>query len=285
MEEYLDRIQAEFFEPINSYKIIQEGWTNLIVEINGQWIFRFVRDRENMQIAVERDFLPNFAKVSPVNIPNLAISSDDYIAYRKIAGDRFSPQNFLLFSSTQKANLFKLLGQFLTCLHNFQFTHLYLSTAPYGGSDFWNDLWLPVKDDLSEQTRIKAECYFTNILKEVNAIPFEKTLTHSDLGTNNILVNYEQCHLAGIIDFSDMSIADPAVDFAGFYRNFGHQFVEELLSYYQRPIESNFWARIEYESKRKMFFVIYFALNHGFATQIPIILEYIEKLFQDKDYE
>ena len=285
MEEYLDRIQAEFFEPINSYKIIQEGWTNLVVEINEQWIFRFVRDQTKTQIAVERDFLPKFAKVSPVNIPSLIISGDDYIAYRKIAGDRFSPQNFLLFSNTQKAKLFELLGQFLTCLHNFPFTHRYLSAAPYGRSDFWNDLWLPVRDNLSEQTRNKAECFFNHAFQQINAIPFEKTLTHSDLGTNNILVNYDRYHLAGIIDFGDISIADPAVDFAGFYRNFGRQFVEELLKYYQRPIESNFWARIEYESKRKMFFVIYFALNHGFATQIPTILEYIEKLFQDKDYE
>ncbi|MGL5941611.1 MAG: aminoglycoside phosphotransferase family protein [Waterburya sp.] len=185
----------------------------------------------------------------------------------------------MLLSQTQKRKLIELLGKFLTCLHNFSFTHPYLSEAPYGGSDFWNDLWLLVKDQLSEATRDKAESYFINTFKQISAIPVSKTLIHSDLGTNNILFNFEQGDLGGIIDFGDLCLGDPAADFAGFYRNFGRQFVEELLYYYERPIEDNFWARIEYESKRKIFFVVYFALNYGFESHVPSVLEYIEKLF------
>ncbi|WP_319422285.1 hypothetical protein [Pleurocapsa sp. FMAR1] len=44
-------------------------------------------------------------------------------------------------------------------------------------------------------------------------------------------------------------------------------------------IEENFWSRIKYESKRKMFFVVYFAVNYGFESDIPDILQYIKKLF------
>lgn len=43
-EEYLERIKANFFKPIDSYEIIDGGWTNVVIEINQQWIFRFVRD-------------------------------------------------------------------------------------------------------------------------------------------------------------------------------------------------------------------------------------------------
>ena len=42
--EYLDRIEQDFSEPIDSYEIIDRGWTNLVIEINDLWIFRFVRD-------------------------------------------------------------------------------------------------------------------------------------------------------------------------------------------------------------------------------------------------
>ncbi len=140
-------------------------------------------------------------------------------------------------------------------------------------------MWFLVKDDLSDQTKNKAEKYFTKAIAQINTIPFEKTLIHADLCTNNVLVNFQQRSLGGVIDFGDLCLGDPAADFAGFYRNFGHQFTQELIYYYQRPIEKNFWTRIEYESKRKMFSVVYFAVNYGFESDIPAILQYIEKLF------
>ncbi len=279
VEEYLERIKKDFFEPVNSSKIIQDGWTNLVVEINEQWIFRFVRDENNQQIAIEQDFLPKFAQVCPINIPQIIMKKRDYIAYHKILGERFSPEKFSRFSNSQKTKLIKNLGEFLTCLHNFQFDHQYLSQTPYGGGDFWHDLWPLVKDNLSPQTRDKAEKYFTQALRQINTVFFEATLIHADLGTNNVLVNFEQNSLSGVIDFGDICLGDPAADFAGFDRNFGRQFTQELISYYQRPIETNFWTRIEYESKRKMFFVVYFAMNYGFESHISNILQSIEKLF------
>ena len=275
----LERIKLDFFESVSSYKIIEGGWTNLVIEINNRWIFRFVRDKDNQQIALERDFLPQFIQVCPIDIPEPVISNTDYIAYPKIVGERFSPEKFLLFSDTQKAKLIKLLAEFLTCLHDFQYDHPNLSDAPYGGRDFWHDLWFPVKDNLSSETKNQAKTYFMNIFEQINAVPFQKTLIHADLGTNNVLVNFEQGSLGGVIDFGDLCVGDPAADFAGFYRNFGRQFTEELLSNYDRSIESNFWTRIEYESKRKMFFVVYFARSYGFESHVTNLLQYIEKLF------
>ena len=277
--EYLERIQANLSEPINSTKVIDHGWTNLVLEINEQWIFRFVRDFNNRQIIIEQEFLPRFTQVSPVKIPEIIKSDRDYIAYHKILGERFSPEKFALFSNSQKTQLIKFLGEFLTCLHNFQFDHEYLSTAPYGGGDFWNDLWLAVKDDLSTKTRDKAEKYFADHIQQFNPTAYKQTVIHADLGTNNILVDFEQNRLSGIIDFGDLCLGDPAADFAGFYRNFGRDFTQELISCYQRPIEENFWTRIEYESKRKMLFVVYFAKNYGFESDVPDILQYIEELF------
>ena len=277
--EYLKRIQANLSKPIHSYKVIDRGWTNLVIEINCRWIFRFVRDINNQQIAIEREFLPKFAKVSPVKIPEIITSDFDYIAYRKILGERFSPEKFALFSNFQKTKLIRLLGEFLTCLHNFEFDHQYLSSAPYGGGDFWKDLWVLVKDYLSTLTRDKAEKYFTSVIEEIDSIGYKPTLTHADLGINNILVNFKQNSLGGVIDFGDLCLGDPAADFAGFYRNFGRQFTQELICYYQKPIEANFGTRIEYEAKRKLFFVVYFALNNGFESDVPNIIKYIETLF------
>ena len=277
--EYINCIKADLSEPIESYKIIDCGWTNLVFEVNERWIFRFVRDMDNRQVVVERDFLSKFARMSPVKIPSPIFSNRHYIAYRKIAGERFAPEKFALLPDFRKTEIIRLLGEFLTCLHNFQFDHRYLFTEPYGGGDFWNDLWLTVKDNFSVQTRKKAEKYFTSAIEQIKAVPFEKTLIHADLGTNNILVDLDSNRLNGIIDFGDLCLGDPAADFAGFYRNFGRQFTDELISHYQRPMEANFWLRIDYESKRKLFFVVYFAQNYGYKKDVPQILQYIEKLF------
>lgn len=277
--EYLSRISEQLTEPVDSYKVVREGWTNLVIEINNRWIFRFVRNKNNRQIVVEREFLPKFVKVCPVSIPEIVFSESDYIAYPKILGERFSPEKFALFSNFQKAKIFELLGKFLACLHSFSFSHQYLSDAPYDGKDFWNELWSVVQHRLSPYTKEKAKKYFTDVLKQIEATAFESTLIHADLGTNNILVDFQQNELTGIIDFGDLCLGDPAVDFAGFYRNFGRQFTQELLNNYQRPIENNFWTRIEYQSKRKLLFVVYFALNNGFEKDIPNILQYIETLF------
>ncbi len=284
MDNYLQRIQSVFPEPIAAYQIFDGGWTNIVVEVNGKWIFRFVRDARNTQISVERDFLPAFEAHSPVAIPHLVWDGEDFIAYRKIEGERFSPEKFAQFSTARKRKISKQLGGFLTSLHEFQFPHRFLAEAPYGGSDFWQDLWPLVSPQLSDETRAKAERFFTEVIAYRDAEPFPLTITHSDLGTNNILVDFSRNHLGGIIDFGDMCLADPAVDFAGFYRHFGRAFVEEMLGYYERPLSTNFWHRIEYESRRKSFFVVYFAHHYGFQSYIPGIIEYIESQFQAKRF-
>lgn len=277
------RIRAALPEPIESVQLIDTGWTNRVFEVNGRFIFRFVRDPANTQIAVERAFLPLFAPRAPVAVPHPLYDDVDYIAYRKIPGARFAPDKFAAFTPAQQAVLISRLGAFLKALHNFQFTHPALSAAPYGGGDFWRELWPLAKSELSARTQSRAERFFTRVYARATAVPFAKTITHSDLATNNVLVDYENRHLGGIIDFGDVCVADPAVDFAGFYRRFGRSFVETLLRHYHRPVADNFWARIEFEAKRKIFFVLYFALHHGYEAEAPNIVRTIETLFQDDE--
>ena len=276
---YLSRIREQLTEPIDSQKVVRGGWTNLVIEINDRCIFRFVRNKSNQQIAVEQEFLQEFYKVSPVSISKVVLNNYGRITYLEVQGERFSPEQFALFRDLQKANVFKLLGKFLICLHNFWFSHRYLSDAPHGGEDFWNELWSVAQHRLSPHTRDKAKRYFTDVQSQIEATAFGSTLIHADLGTNNILVDFQQNELAGIIDFGDLCLRDPAADFAGFHRNFGRQFTQELLNNYQRPIENDFWTRIEYQSKRRLFFVVYFALNNGLEKDVPSIVQYIETLF------
>ncbi|MCY3766652.1 MAG: hypothetical protein OXH06_14630 [Gemmatimonadetes bacterium] len=54
---------------VESIVRIDEGWTHIVLEVNGKWIFRCVRDPSNTQLAVEQAFLPLFKVHSPLPIP------------------------------------------------------------------------------------------------------------------------------------------------------------------------------------------------------------------------
>lgn len=65
---------------------------------------------------------------------------------------------------------------------------------------------------------------------------FEPTLVHRDIAPEHLLVD-DTGAFVGLIDFSDATVGDPAVDFAGLLPLLGPDRVEELLADYGRPVD------------------------------------------------
>lgn len=289
LEDYLSIIQDALDLNIVNYEIIDKGWTNLVFDINNRWIVRFTKHKSNKQIEIEKDFLPKFAPQSPIPIPEpiktLKLTNAEsttelnFIAYKRINGERCSYNRLSNFQETELQRLYKAIGDFLTTLHASEYKHPNLLAYPYGGEDFWNDVWPVVEPYLTQNTKIRASNFFKQSLKQFTPSHEQLKLTHSDLGPNNILLNNSKNELAGIIDFGDMALADPAIDFSSFYRNFGQNFVENVLKYYDLPIDDDFMLRVDYQSKRKLFFVCYFAKYYGYEADIPQIVKVIETIF------
>ena len=270
-------------DSLKTYTLIDKGWTNLVFDVNDKWIFRFARFLESEQITVEKAFLPIFAEVSPVTIPKpfkLTNSTEDkMIVYPKIKGERFS-QKFVSHSDNPNLkHIYQSLGAFFSSLHTFDYQHKNLIEYPYGGASFWSDLWPQVSPLLSKRVKEKAFAFFTENIELLEHYPAKKTITHSDLGTNNLLFDAASNQLTGVIDFGDIAIADPAIDFSSFYRNFGRNFVENILAFYEPSIGDNFWLRVDYASKRKLFFVSYFAMHYGYESDLPDLVKVIEAMF------
>ena len=55
-------------------------------------------------------------------------------------------------------------------------------------------------------------------------------VVHADLGAEHLLFVVED--LTGVIDWSDAAVADPAVDFARLYRDFGLEFLRPTVEAY-----------------------------------------------------
>ena len=52
--------------------------------------------------------------------------------------------------------------------------------------------------------------------------------------------------LTGVIDWGDVTIGDPAIDFVGLHHVGGKEFVESVLMRHQNTIDSAFWQRIDF---------------------------------------
>lgn len=73
----------------------------------------------------------------------------------------------------------------------------------------------------------------------------EHVLAHADLGAEHILDSHGL--ITGVIDWSDAAVADPALDFARLYRDFGPSFLAEALDAYGGFEEGHaVMARIEF---------------------------------------
>ena len=66
-------------------------------------------------------------------------------------------------------------------------------------------------------------------------------LLHGDVYSNHLLWDAGHQQL-GIIDFSDMTLGDPAFDLAELYE-YGQAFVEEVYFYYTGPKDNTFLER------------------------------------------
>ena len=104
-------------EPVESLVRVDEGWTNIVLEVDGKWIFRFDRDPSNTQLAVEQAFLPLFKGHSPLPIPEIRYSGANFIAYEKIVGVKFSEAIFRNLDRNERRTLAAALGNFLSSLH------------------------------------------------------------------------------------------------------------------------------------------------------------------------
>lgn len=279
-DKLLNQIKIFFKDPIQKYKIITEGCWNIVIEINGEWIFRFSRsDNDIKQLALEKMFLPKFKKISSVAIPDITYKWKNFIGYKKIEGERFTYEIYKQLSSKNKNEICKSIGEFLTQLHSIKFENKNLTEFPLWDTDFWNDLWKPIESQLSSKTRENALNYFMDYFTNEAKYPIEKTICHWDIHPNHIFFNTSSENISWIIDFGRLCINDPAVDFNLFERFFGEDMVNTIIKYYNREIPVNFKKRIAFQNKRRLFSAIYYANSINQQESIPRYIKRIEDTF------
>ena len=164
---FLNCIRNLFEGTIEEYTVKRGSYGNVVFEINKEWIFRFSRGEGDIkQLEIEKSFLPEFEKISPLPVPHIEYTGDGFIGYKKLDGIPFTNEVCEEISNKRRTDVWKSIGAFLSQLHSINFTHENLREYPLGDNDFWNDLWKPIESQLSKKTREKAFAYFTEYFEE-----------------------------------------------------------------------------------------------------------------------
>lgn len=204
---------------------IDEGWDSLVVEVDGEWIVRVPRREEvRTSLATEVRLLPELAPALPVPIPRFEHVSEGGVTYRKLRG---SP------ADGSSAALGSRIGRFLAALHAFPVERARELEVPSHDLD-WSERYRrftgEVLDAAGPQLGPQAEAMVAAYLADESNFAFPPRLIHADLGPAHLLAEGEE--LTGVIDWGDVRIGDPALDFAWLLNGTSAAFAAAVLAAY-----------------------------------------------------
>lgn len=261
-QKYLHIIRKQLSEVLEEQiKVFADGWDYLVLVVNGQNAFRFPRTKGEkylQRLSTEANFLKQFYNKSPVLVPKLELHTDElegnYVTYNFIPGVQFSKDLAKTFSKESLLVIAQKLGNFLTVLHSFPIEKAKnLGVEQKDPTVEWKNNLEEIKKEISSQIPPKEQEWivklYEDFLKLIQVSPFEVRVIHFDIMPEHIIVNPDTQKITGIIDFTDIEIADPALDFCVLHW-YGNEFLQEVYKHYKLPRDNNFELRRKFYHDR-----------------------------------
>ena len=228
---------------------LEHGWSHWTFA-HDERVFRFPRTPNDARLLEgEMRLLPLLAPhlPAPVPVPEWVGEWDGrpFAGYPVIEGQGL--RRVTLFGPGG-GNIAREIGQFLTALHDFppeQAAEALGAPLPEHVPDprtWLEDIRMRVFPRLSATLRVAVDSGVTRYVREGFDPP--PRLVHNDLWFDHIIERHGR--LAGVIDFSDAAVRDPAVDFAGILADGGWHAVDDIVRFYDRPLGDGFHERVEF---------------------------------------
>jgi aminoglycoside phosphotransferase (APT) family kinase protein len=242
--------------PLESPHLVAEGWDNAVWLVGGQLAFRFPRRAVAVPL-LERELavLPHIADKLPRPIPRPLYAGTPtpefpwpFLGYRLLPGRELPEANL---DNAQRACLGEPLGLFLRALHTDELLARFAEKLPFDANKRAD---MRVRDRLARARLAEVErlglwsipATVDGLLRAARALPPSRTarLIHGDLHAQHILVD-ESARLAGVIDWGDVGIGDPAIDLQLFWSVLPPEARDDFAAGYGPiPAESLLRARI-----------------------------------------
>lgn len=221
-EKYLKKIQDNFPDiQFFSAKLITKWWSNDVIILDNNIIFRFPKEeftKNNFSKEIKLLYILQ-TEIKNIQIPNYKYISknNEFWWYNIIKWIEFK-KNYLKNNQNQE-KIVKQIWQFLTKLHSVDINKfdnlLDINVNNHYSFDSWYinyivNQYKEIENKFSNET-------FTKIIKFIQeSVNYEiknPCLTHYDFQWKNIIISDDKNKINWIIDFSDMAIYDPAIDF------------------------------------------------------------------------
>jgi len=181
---------------------IEDGYDFQVAIVDDEWVFRFPR-RSGVEEALELEIalLPVLAPALPVNVPSFEYISRNplFVGYRLIRGQPLVDED----AEGVRAFLEALQAPDSSALPVER--HDWVEAYREQCAEF-ERLVFPVVDS---DRRAQAKRLFGEV---ETLVDFRPSLIHADLGPEHLLVR--DGRLTGVIDWGDMRVGDPALDYA-----------------------------------------------------------------------
>ncbi len=249
MDILLQRIHETFPELTwTAARYDDSGWDHQVVILDEKLVFRFSHDPQYIaMLANEINILSELKPLVAMSIPDYRYVAADksFAGYEMVPGQELAPELYNSLNLINQDSIARQLGEFLTTLH---------TTFTESGS--LSQVLTTVMADDQTETKQDVAKYLPTVLDEAElrlvdeimnevdilvANPVPNVFLHGDVYSRHLLWDTTAGKI-GIIDFSDMNIGDPAVDFAELYE-YGKGFVEMVYEQYDGSKDDSFLAR------------------------------------------
>ena len=273
-----------------------EGWDSAAWLVNDLLLFRFPkRPAVARALRWEIALLPALAQALPVAIPHFTYVAErgaptdpalPFVGYPLLDGVFLDTVPGLLHETSP---LLPRLADFLRVLHRFPPERAVAAGLPAVDWAAWVAHWerfaarLMIGEAVrfTLATRVWLVALHDALLAELRRAARPVALLHHDLALEHILVAPDGARLTGVIDWGDIVLGDPALDFVGLARACSAATLTALLAAYG-PVDEGFQRRIAWYGRLAPFHLLGFGLDIADAAIVAEAIGLIEGIgFRD----
>ncbi len=275
---------------MEDFTIIEDGWDNLIVDLDDAYIFRFPRRTEVVeQLMKEIRLLPTLVQrlTMPVPDPEFVVEEDEtvFMGYGKIHGTTMSPTHLT------RENTAFIAGQISEFIFELQAITLEDAANPYmpvfHGPE-WKAHYMELHERivrdiylrLDRETLVHVDQAWAEYLDNHRNFEFQPVLVHRDLSGDHVLFDPSVDTVTGVIDWGDACFGDPAFDLTGLL-DYGPDFIEGMLERFN-ILNDDVLPRARFYRKIACFYEVIFGLDTGNEEHLKRGLENIRRSFAEK---
>jgi aminoglycoside 2''-phosphotransferase len=216
-------------------------------------VFRFPR-RRNVWPELEREigFLGETCERFSVRVPQYfhvapesTAAPNGYAVYSYVPGSTIAANTM---SATEQRAAAEAIAAFLRMLHTIEAPALQVRLPRQDERDSAIELLRQaesiVMSQLSHAQAAVLREQFAQYIDTAAHFCFVPVVRHADLGADHILAVNQS--VAGVIDFSDVSVGDPDYDFSSLFIDLGEAFTMDIARCYGHPHLDQLRAKLEY---------------------------------------